>query len=110
MCVQKYNCQARLKIVHKGRLETSEIYAAHSHTHDSSRDTSSIFKQKVVDKMKEACARGCPPEEVRLAVVDDLFQGNDKHEDVPSKKQVANEIELVSSPFSILQVIKLVLA
>ena len=85
---QKFNCPARLKVVHKGSDNISEIWSAHEHHHDESRDNSSVFKERVVTKMRKLCARGSPPQDIRASLVDDLFDGDDKHEHVPSLRQV----------------------
>ena len=86
---QKFSCPARLKVVHRGNDNRhSEIWAVHEHNHDEENDCSVVFTQKVREKMNKECAAGKAPSDIRVAMSDDLFDGQDDHPQLPSIEQV----------------------
>ena len=94
--LQKFKCPARLRLVHYGNKEVSEISVAYEHSHEKENDTSVVFTTEVRRKMESGCARGCPPTDIRVEVVDDLFGGDDGHHQVPTLKQVrSSSVQLI---------------
>ena len=86
--LQRFGCRARIEVVHHGSGLVSDVFVTNDHCHDHVTDNFVIFKDVVVDKMKELCGKGLPPQAIRAGVVDDLLGGDDAMSNVPTLRQV----------------------
>ena len=93
--MQKFKCPARLRILHRGDIEASEIWMAKEHSHCDYSDTSSVFKFRVLERMKDLCSKGVVASRIRVTICDELCDGDDKHPDLPTTIQVIHYIRAV---------------
>jgi len=88
LVAQKFGCLARLRVLHRGDQEVSEIWSAQVHRHDDEADLSSVFKVRVSNVMHELCRKGLTSAKIRIVLCDGLCEGNDNHPGLPSHIQV----------------------
>ncbi len=88
LVAQKFGCPARLRVLHRGDQEVSEIWSAQVHRHDVKADLSSVFKVRVSDVMHDLCSKGLTVAKIRVVLCDDLCEGNDNHPELPPHIQV----------------------
>ena len=87
--LQKFSCPSRLRVVHRGDQCISQIWSAHAHRHDADLDNSCVFKTQVSHAMGDLCTKGLSAPKIRIVLCDEIFEGNDQHQDLPSTIQVA---------------------
>jgi type III secretory pathway lipoprotein EscJ len=94
--------------LHRGDEEASEIWIAKEHSHNENLEMSSVFKFRVSERMKDMCSKGVVASRIRVAICDELCDGDDKHPDLPTSIQVFQKYQLavvvlwLFSAFSIL--------
>ena len=83
--LQKFSCLARLRVVHRGDQCISQIWSSH----DADLDNSCVFKTRVSDVTGDLCNKGLSAAKIRVVLCDEIFEGNDQHQDLPLAIQVA---------------------
>jgi len=86
--IQKFKVLARLRILHRGDEETSEIWIAKEHSHNEDLETFFVLKSRVSKRMKDLCNKGVVASRIGVAICDELCDGDDTHPDLPTSTQV----------------------
>ncbi len=86
--IQKFKCPARFRILHRGDEEASEIWIAKEHSYNEDLETFSVFKFRDSERMKDMCNKGVVASRIRVAICDELCNGDDKYLDLPTSIEV----------------------
>ena len=87
--MQNFSSHARHRVVHPGDPCISQIWSEHAHRHDADLDNSCVFTTQVSDVMGDLCNKGLSLTKIRVVSCDEIFEGNDQHQDLPLTIQVA---------------------
>ena len=87
-CIQKLKCPTRLRILHLGNEEAPEIWIAKEHSHNDDLETSYVFKFRVSERMKAMSSNGVVASRIRVAICDELCDGDENNPDLPTSNRV----------------------